>query len=164
MKRAVLISGIAILTLSGTLAFAAGQGGHGKMGFDKGPRHSFEELDANADGKLTQEEMKAHAKARFDAADTDKNGALSADELSARMQAEASERAGKFGARMIEKRDANDDGELSLEEMGPRDGGERMFSRMDADGDGAISAEEFAEMQAHGKKHRDGRGKQRKSE
>lgn len=101
----------------------------------------FETLDADGDGALTQAEMEAHRSARFAEADADGNGSLSADEMMAMGQKRKSDRA----ARMIERLDANSDGEVSEEELAQHRGkrGQDGFSRMDADGDGAVTKAEF---------------------
>jgi len=165
MKRAILISTIAAVTLTSGAGFALASG-YGKMGEhhgQRGPMFKFEEVDANSDGKITQEEVAAHFKARFDAADTDKDGALSADEMKARARAAAEDRIAKRTERMLERRDADNDGKLTFEEMQPKKAG-RMFERLDADSDGAISAEEFAQMQqgmgkrGHGEGYGEGHG------
>jgi Ca2+-binding EF-hand superfamily protein len=161
MKRAILISTAAAvaLTVGAGSALAFGKDRMGGMGHGpRGPMFTFEEVDANADGKLTPEEIAAHAKARFDAKDTNGDGALSAEEISADMQAKQAERMGKRAKHMIVERDANDDGMLSFDEMQPKKQG-RMFDRLDADNDGAISTEEFAKLQDRMEKRGFGEGK-----
>ncbi len=144
MKRAVIISSVTALAIAFGAVGASAKGFGGKGGF-KGPRINFEEVDANADGLLSKEELAAHAQVRFDAVDTDGNGSLSVDELSAARERADKERLNK----MIERRDTNKDGALSFDEMKPNeDRVERMFERLDKDGDGNISSEEFAEMKA----------------
>jgi len=154
MKHAILITTLAALTLTGGALAAyesdAGKGQHG-------PRIDFEEVDANGDGQLTRDEMEAHHAARYDGADSDGNGKLSAAELKARMQARMNERIDRRIGMMITRHDADGDGMLSPEEMQPRHMG-RMFMRVDADGDGAISREEFETMQQMRGKHRMGQG------
>ena len=103
---------------------------------------SFEELDANGDGALTEAEMQAHRAARFAAMVSDGNGSLNADELTAA----AAQRQAKRAARMIERVDANGDGELSAQELAEmgnmRRGGDR-FGRLDTDRDGVVTTAEF---------------------
>ena len=156
MKNIFLISGLSAAIVAGGLSQAVAEG-EGKRGLHHGPRHSFEQLDADADQRITKAEMAAHQAQRFEQADTDGNGSLSADELTARMKARMAERGGEFAARMIERHDADGDGEISLAEMRPRHA-DRFFERADTDGDGAISAAEFAEMKSRHaerrKKHR----------
>lgn len=128
-----------------------------------GERMSFEQLDANNDGALTEAELAAHATARFTAADTDGDGFLSADELTASSQKRNSERAAKRLERLMEHRDANNDGKLSAEEMAPsQDRAAKRFERADKNDDGTLSAEEFEAASKHGGKrgkkggHKDG--------
>lgn len=149
MKNAARIASIALVSvaLSTSAVLAMGPAG--------GPRMSFAELDADGDGKITQEEMQGHRAARFARADTDGDGNLSRAELEAQAQAQASEHV----TRMIERLDSNKDGQLSLDEMPePRGDGERFFGRMDADGDRAISEQEFAQMQERMKARHEHRG------
>ena len=153
MNNMVLITGLAAaITLSGLSAVEAGnhKGGmkHGGMQM----QHSFEDLDADGDGKITSEEMSGHMQARFDGADSDGDGALSREELIARMMERRAERMAKYADHMIERHDANADGKLSMDEMRADVQG-KMFKRADADGDGAISAEEFAKMREMRGKH-----------
>lgn len=171
MKLATLVSGAAAIAIlaGASAALADGRGGPGRMG----PRMNFQEIDANSDGKVTQDEMKAHAESRFKDADANGDGALSAEEMVAHQEKMREQmrqaRMARGAERMIKRRDTNGDGVLSLEEMGPKDGGNRMFSRLDTDGDGAISTEEFeaarermAERRREHKGPRDHEGMHRK--
>jgi Ca2+-binding EF-hand superfamily protein len=167
MKRAVLISGLTALALAGTAAVGiaashgkSGMGGHSMGGHsmgghsmgERGAMLSFDEMDIDGDGKITAEEMQAHASLRFDAADTNNDGFVDAAELQAHMLAQATARMQDRSARMIARLDTDKDGKLSPEEMraGPRGGDrfERMLKRMDTDGDGAISREEMEAARA----------------
>lgn len=150
MKHAGFIAGIAIsaLALTAAAAFAEKMQGKGHHG----PRASFEQLDTDADGQLTQAELESHRAARFDEMDTNGDGKLSAEEI----QVKANEKARDRSARMMERFDADGDGALSRDEMPkPRNAG-RMFDRIDADGSGGISKEEFetarSKMKEHGQK------------
>ena len=131
-----VLTGAILLGFSLSAAPAAlAQGGPGDRGV------SFEELDADGDGVLTEAEMQAHRAARFAAMDTDGNGSLSATELTAA----AEQRKSKRADRMIERVDADGDGEVSRKELaslGQRKGG-RGFEQLDADGDGTVTKAEF---------------------
>jgi Ca2+-binding EF-hand superfamily protein len=108
---------------------------------DKRPKGmSFSQLDADGNGELTQDEMRARGAARFATVDADGDGFLTVEEL----EAAGSERAKKRSARMMKHLDADGDGKISQEEMQNRDKGGRMFGRIDADGNGTVSEEEFA--------------------
>ncbi|MQQ08860.1 calcium-binding protein [Epibacterium sp. SM1979] len=139
---ALIVTGASVLAAGAALAKPHGH---------HGPRASFEELDANGDGEVTQAEMEALRTRHFSAADTNGDGALSLEELTAR----AAERAQDRAERMLEKLDANNDGVLSTDEMPqPRNPG-KQFARLDADNSGGISKEEFDTAR---EKHRNGQG------
>ncbi len=162
MTRITLLT-TAIVTglLVTTGANARGFGG-AQMGPMMDPP-SFAELDADGDGKVTTEELKAFADAaatkRFQDADTDGDGKLSSDEMTAAAEAAKLDRQARRQEAMISRFDTDKDGFVSEEEMkaamGERVGkrgtdterGERMIQRFDVDNDGALSAEEFAKMQ-----------------
>lgn len=132
------------LTLCLSVAIATGFATQSHAAGDHrgGPAFNFEEMDANADGLLSPEELQAHRAARFAATDTDGSGGLSRDEIEARMIANQEERRVRFLDRMFDRRDANEDGQISLDEMASDRTG-KMFERADADGDGLISKAEF---------------------
>lgn len=146
MKTAVLMAGIAaamVLTAADVQA---------KPNRD---RPDFATLDADGDGQITMEELQAQGAARFADADTDGNGSLSLEELTAA----AEERRESRIQRMLDRLDANEDGELSQEEMQAARGGdraERMFERADANDDGTISQEEFDSAKERGRGGRNG--------
>lgn len=152
-----MTSKLALAALGLTLAFsplmAEAKGG-------PGPRASFEELDANGDGNLTQAEMQAHRKARLASADTNGDGAISRAELEAQLSANAGERAAKRVDRMMKHLDTDSDGSISASELetaasekaGKRAG--RGFSRADTDGNGSISKAEFEAMDKKGGKRK----------
>lgn len=130
-----------------TTAIAIGFGVQAASADDRrGQLPSFEELDANADGVITLDELEAQAAARFAEADTDGDGGLSAEEILAQRQAEQLERAQDRAERLVDRLDDNGDGLVQVEELADgRRSLDRMFERVDADEDGAISEEEFAE-------------------
>ena len=154
---------VAVLALMGAAFGSAalaerGMGGMGGMGGPEGRGamliEMFDTIDADKDGKVTQDELAAHRAAEFAAADTNSDGALSAEELQAKMMAEMLARQ---SARMIENMDNDGNGSLSVEEMGegPMAGN---FARIDSDNDGAISKEEAQAAAEKVGKRREGRG------
>ncbi len=141
MRNVLVITGLSVAIAIGGATFVLADN-HGGM------HPKFADVDADGDGKITQDEMQVHHAAQFSMADTDGNGALSPDEMLARAQ----ERMARRVSHMIKRLDGDGDGELSMEEMGKRHKG-GMFAQMDSDGDGAISAEEFKAMKAMRGKH-----------
>lgn len=149
MKRNSIITGLVFVALTaGSLsAYAAGGPGGNRDGArgDGPQRPSFSELDANADGSITQEEFDGLAAQRFATLDADGNGTVTVEELIAGREAQRAERLQNMGERMLANLDANKDGVLSLEEMRPEDRSSRFFEHFDANDDGAVTAEEMAD-------------------
>lgn len=166
MKRAMITTAFTVLTL-GTAAVAV-TGPVLARGEQFGQRF-IETLDADKDGKVSQEEFMAPRQERFTKADTDGDGLLSQEEIQAAIESFREERGprgdhamrggdgprgnqpmyGGDGPRgpnpeqMIERLDTDGDGLLSAEELAAAPQNQTMFQRLDADGDGAISEEEF---------------------
>ena len=152
MKRTLFISGVVVVALgvTGITSMAASAKGWGMSGpRGMGPMMSFEEMDLNGDGKVTAEEMAALGQTRFDKADANGDGFLDATEMEAHVLEMAKQHAPQMSERMLNHKDADNDGKLSFEEMQPNEKRKgKMFDRFDADGDGAISQAEFEEAQA----------------
>lgn len=161
MMTAPKMTAVAVLALMGaslgSAALAERGMDMGGMGDGEGRGgmmpDQFDTIDANKDGKVTQDELAAFRTAEFAAADTNADGALSAEELSARM---LQKMLARQGARMIENMDADGNGTLSVDEMGdgPMAGN---FARIDTDNDGAISKAEVEAVADHMGKRREGR-------
>lgn len=129
---------------------------------NEGGRPTFAELDADGDGALTKEELRARGEARFLRADTNNDGVLSREELLA-----ASKRSSEARVdRMLERFDADNSGTLSQTELAAGrkgDRAERVFSRMDANNDGSVTQAEYeAAKEGRGKKKRGHKGKDKK--
>ncbi len=142
MKTTYWIAGVLVVGLGAGVAGMA-------IAHKGGPSQiSFETLDTNGDGKLTQAELEAQKTARFTATDTNGDGMLSADEMLAQGKARMGNRMAKRMeqriGKMIERRDTNGDGMLSISEMEAMPKGDQLFKRLDANGDGTITAEEYA--------------------
>ena len=150
MKTTLLMAAIAAgLTLAATAEAREGRGPRMEL-------PAFEQLDANADGGITLQEVMTQMETaradRFAQMDTNGDGGLSAEEMTANAQTERAERMANRIADRIEKADTNGDGLLQADEItearGDRRGPnpERMFERVDANDDGMVDAEEYAEM------------------
>jgi EF hand len=156
---AVRTTAVGVLALLGAALGSAAMADRGMMGMGGGEGRGammldqFDAIDADKDGKITQDEIAAHRAAEFAAADTNADGALSADELQAQMLARMLAR---HSARMIENMDDDGNGALSLAEMDAGPMADR-FARIDSDNDGAISKAEAEAMVEKMGKRREGR-------
>lgn len=141
MKKSSFLA--VFMVLAGAASAVAQPDGHAKHGGDGhgGPKHHFEQLDENKDGKVTRLELLAHAEARFNDADADKNGRVTRDE---REVQHAKRKAAHF-----KKRDVNGDGKLSQQEVDKMP--DEVFARHDSNGDKFLSQSELEafELRAH---------------
>lgn len=185
MKHAYRIAGLGLVlgaavslaampaSARGPLSGAFGADGYGARGGLFAA--TFADLDLNADGQITEEDLLAGAEARLAEIDSDGNGLISAEEFAASAQARIAERmqgrtmgprgmtaetmAARMAERMIGQRDSDKDGALSLAELAPQTGFARMIDRFDTDDDNAISQAEYdaakAEMDGRSAKRGD---------
>ncbi|NIZ14708.1 EF-hand domain-containing protein [Phaeobacter sp. HF9A] len=139
MKKRILIATLLTLSTAAAGTLAVAKPGFGPEFGRKHQKPSFQQLDANGDGELTQAEMQALHQTRFEAADSNGDGLLSAEELNAKAQ----ERIARRTASMIERFDTDGDGALSAAEMPERPGPHKFLEKADTDGNGSISKAEF---------------------
>jgi len=149
-KTTVLTAALVAALGMATTGQAQAHGGNGRA-------MAFETLDANADGFVTLEEMKAAQAARFAENDTDGDGFLNMEELTEargkmKKTANGEGLSDRQKARMMRALDENGDGKVALSEM-PTERMEKMFAKLDADSDGKVSKEELeARKGKHGKR------------
>ena len=134
-KSRWMVPGIALL-LASPLLLAAGQKGGPKMDANGFPPH-LSALDTNKDGKLSADEISAAENDRIAKLDANGDGEVTAEEFKAHREERRHER----GLKMMARLDTNGDGVISTDEVKAK-GHERMM-KLDTNGDGEISAEEF---------------------
>ncbi len=161
-KKTVLIGTLLAGTVLATATLAEmGPGGMVGMGHGEGPGpmllEMFDAIDTDSDGKLSLAELEVHRAAEFTAADTNSDGALDAEELATHMMARFQGKMAERTQAMIDNRDADANGSLSVDEMGQGPGMEH-FARIDTDNDGMITKAEAETAIQMRKKHGRGMG------
>jgi len=146
----------AVLGLAGfsTLALAQPSDGDGKGPGPHGPpgrafaEHWFRSMDANSDGKLSQQEVETGTLRLFDRLDANKDGEVTREEADTGAAAIRKEELSKHFSEL----DANKDGRLTADESRiPA----RFFDRLDTNHDHALSLEEFLAQPDFGEHRRE---------
>jgi EF hand len=113
-------------------------------------RPTVTEGEGNADGGITAAKHAATAGQRFEMMDADKDGKVSAAEISASHGAESIVWANHpaSAAEKIRSLDTNRDGVLTVAEY--TSGSQRMFHELDVDGNGVLTPSEMM-IETHGR-------------
>lgn len=136
-----------LLAVAGAAVLAAGAGGvaiaqsEGQQGGER--RHGIFQSDANTDGVLTRAEFDTGREGMFTRLDADNNGELTREEMRAHRgeRGHRGMRGHRRGGGMhLSGADANNDGNITREEFLARP--TAMFERLDANDDGVIQASE----------------------
>ncbi len=133
----------ALLVFAATLLPLTAQAGG--MGADY-----FKKTDTNSDGALTKEEMAASRMQRMGSADADKDGFISAAELTEHHAAMMRAKQDKHFAGFTKRFDANKDGKVAIDEIKSFD--PPYFKDADANADGKLTQDEMkaAKAKHHG--------------
>ncbi|MFZ5746220.1 MAG: EF-hand domain-containing protein [Pseudomonadota bacterium] len=154
MKKLLLAASALSATLLAGAAVAQDAPPTPAPGGPMGPGMMMRLADANKDGVITRAELLAHADARFAKLDANKDGKLSPDELKAarpgggkpgkRKGARMAGPGDEMAARMFKMLDTDGDGQVSLAEH--RAMAEKQFTMVDANKDGKIDQSEMQAM------------------
>lgn len=114
----------------------------GSLSAGPGPRGGgmMKHFDADGDGVVSVEEIRARNLERAEAIDANKDGIISIEELEAHRQLMRAERQARRQQHWLERLDANKDGVVSVEEFVAAR--EAMIQRLDRNGNGIIDPEE----------------------
>lgn len=145
-NRLMLLGGVVGLTLAAAAPAFADMGAPGMSPWQK--------ADANQDGIIDQSEFAAGQAAHFKAIDANADGSVTPEEMKAfreQQRAKMEEKRAEMAAKFFQTADKNSDGKIVAAEW-PQDG-RLKFEKADANGDGAVTADELGK--AH--KPRDGK-------
>ncbi|ABM02830.1 Calcium-binding EF-hand-containing protein [Psychromonas ingrahamii 37] len=162
MKKLLLITG-ALLMATTHSTFAAEQNQNAATSRVNKHHMTFAQLDANADGVLSKDEVRGRLLANFDSVDSDASGTLSTDEFNARVemgkQGHHKDHHQKNGYNhpTFAQLDINNDSFLAKDEVRGRL--LAHFDNLDSDASGTLSADEFNARFDMGKQGRQGHHK-----
>jgi Ca2+-binding EF-hand superfamily protein len=152
--RKIVLAAAGFAALAGAAGLAMAQTTPAQ-GPERGVSRLFE-ADSNNDGVLTRQEFDASRATHFTRLDADNNGQLSREEMRA-MRGERGGRGHRGGGHQLTRADANSDGNITRDEFLARP--IAMFDRLDADNNGVISAAEQPQRRERG--DRQARGERR---
>jgi Ca2+-binding EF-hand superfamily protein len=132
------LSAVALAVTIACVSLSASAGD--KEGCSRGPALT---QDVEGGGNLTAASHKASAAERFELMDANRDGKVTAAEISGSRGAESIAWASKLTstAEKIAELDTNKDGALTAKEYA--DSSQRMFSKLDVDGDGVLAEAEM---------------------
>jgi hypothetical protein len=147
---ALLIAGVTVMGLGVVPALAKGgpMGMGGPMG-GPGMMFSFDDIDADKDGAVTQAEVDAFKAAQFAKIDANSDGKVTAEELVAFHETQEAARKTEMAGKMIERMDSDADGALTAEELAAMPQPKTLFEMLDADGDGSVTKAEAEAARDH---------------
>ncbi len=142
-----------------TLLFASGTAFAVSAGSGQNGQDGARQVDANGDGAISKEEVKAMQAKQFAELDIDGNGEVTAEELSSRMLEKHKQRIERMAEMQVNRLDTNGDGAVSEEEFSAN--AEKGFDRRDTNNDGELSREEMRRGRADQAADQGGQRRQR---
>lgn len=134
-------------------AFADRGGGYsGKGGFHRMGARMFEKADTNSDGAITLDEVNARMQERLSQADSDGDLSVTKSEIIAAIEQHADHRrakrfSGTIADRLVYHLDVDDNGSVTLSEVENRVG--KLFALMDFNDDGKVEKAEIRRSMPH---------------
>lgn len=141
-KLGLIVLAAATVSTAG-LAMAKDREGREDKGQRGGIMRMLQDVDQNADGAFSREEVTTFIEARFTEADADKSASLTAEEIAEAMPQRrgGKSRGSDHADRMMKRVDINEDGSVTLAELQDRQ--EKFFALMDVDNSGVIDQDEM---------------------
>lgn len=132
--------------------------GGGKRGFHRMGERMFDKADTNSDGAITLDEVNARMRERLQQADSDGDSTVTKAEIIAAIEQHAEHRrakrmSGTIADQLVYRLDVDDNGSVSLAEVENRAG--KLFALMDFNDDGRIEKAEIRRSMPHrmGRRH-----------
>ena len=136
------VCALALGVLSASFAFAQFGPGHPGMAM-QGPKGWLARADANRDGTVSLEEIKAVREARFTEFDRNKDGIVDAEEIETVVR----ERVERGTKRIVRRFDKDRDGAITREEFNRF--AEERFTWLDLNDDGQVTKDEMPRFMRH---------------
>ncbi len=145
----VILAGLAVTVLAGSAVAAEGWRRHGPGAHARMGKAMFDKVDTDKDGAVSREELMQAFGERFDKADADTNASVTKAEIIAAVEANAPfERAKRFSGRIADRivyqLDLDDNGSVARAEAENRIG--KVFALFDRNDDGKVDQAEVRRM------------------
>lgn len=120
--------------------------------FHRMGERAFERADTNSDGAITLEEVNARMRERLSQADSDGDSAVTKAEIITAIEQQADHRrakrySGTIADQLVYRLDLDDNGSVTLEEVENRAG--KLFALMDFNDDGKVEKAEIRRSMPH---------------
>ncbi len=136
------IGALTLGVLSASFAFGQFGPGHPAMGM-QGPKGWLDRADANKDGAISLDEIRALREVRFTEFDRDKDGVVDAAEIDTAVR----ERVERMSKRIVRRFDKDRDGTITRDEFNRF--AEERFTWLDLNDDGQVTKDEMPRFMRH---------------
>ena len=137
MSKKIIVGAVATIFVVGVAGIAIAKHKHMRGHHGMHSMNMLKKADANKDGTITKDELRASQQNRFKAIDTNNDGVIGVEEVQQRMARRMEKRA----KRMTRRFDANRDGKVTEEEF--LAAADKRLYVMDLNDDGQITKDEM---------------------